>query len=208
MKERPILFSSPMVQAILAGRKTQTRRIVKIPAAVDSVTGVGFSAMTPDNMASVRGFDKTDVHFETFIKIPYGEVGDRLWVRETWRKLPHNTSTGYPYEYRATAEQDGIPIESPWKPSIHMPRIASRITLEITGIMVERLKDISEADAIAEGIERDKDGWKHYAPNTPADALVGLPTPCESYRTLWESINGPESWDSNPYVWVISFKKL
>lgn len=191
MKERPILFSAPMVRALLAGTKTQTRRIVKVPKRFE-----GFSH------PSAAGVD---------FSCPYGWRSDRLWVRETW-------GIGYPDEdggyfaipwtgadprkdgkvfYRADFKETDV--QRPWKPSIHMPRWASRITLWITDVRVERLNAISGKDARAEGIQ------------IPAPAI----TPEEfdhdcvvAYSKLWESINGPGSWDANPFVWVIEFRRL
>ena len=170
MTERPILFSAPMVRAILAGTKTQTRRVVKLK---------------PDYM-------------ETFLRLPnkvaccpYGQPGGRLWVRETFEDC--ESALHSCVLYRA----DGGTPGTKWTPSIHMPRWASRITLEITGMRVERLQDISEADAMAEGvhysllekIQAGQDRWARHA-----------------YKKLWESIHGPGSWDLNPWVWVVEFK--
>lgn len=216
MKQRGILFKAEMVRAIIEGRKTQTRRIMKPqPQEVD---GVVYHAGGYPNL----------------LPCPQGEVGDWLWVRETWRPKTHNFPTGHPYEYRATAEQDGTPTDGPWKPSLFMPRAASRITLQITEIRVERLNDISEADAIAEGIEHlftekeieqnpelslSKNSWKNYLWHGRSGVKRRLIENWEyqysgykdakgSYASLWESINGEGSWALNPYVWVIKFDKL
>lgn len=144
---------------------------------------------------------------------PYGVAGNQLWVRETFSPIypqdpDYNEGKPIAYDYAATYQHgdrlgDSLGIKKTWKPSIHMPRAASRITLEITGVRVERLQDISEADAIAEGIE------KH---------MTGLWLPCReegkahidprlAYRDLWESINGTDSWDKNPWVWAIAFQR-
>lgn len=184
MKERPVLFSAPMVRAILEGRKTQTRRVAK---------GVNFisSSGAPMNIDA----DSDDWS----VKCPYGQPGDRLWVREAFQ-----FSSDYPL-YRADDEAGHI--DGGWRPSIHMPRWASRITLEVTGVRVERLQDISEADAVAEGIEPTMPNpgpwnWKDYlAEGCHTHAIL-------SYKTLWESINGPGSWDKNPLVWVVEFRRL
>jgi hypothetical protein len=184
MKERPILFSAPMVRAILDGRKTQTRRVVDINK----------NPLFPGSN-KITG------------KCLYGERGDQLWVRETWRGVvPINHPDHAPeygvaryvpdkehckcVEYSATQEPDG----EPWRPSIHMPRWASRIDLQITGIRVERLKEISDSDCKSEGYPVERSG-------SNIDAWLW-------YRSLWESINGEGSWDQNPFVWVIEFKKL
>jgi hypothetical protein len=166
-KERPILFSAPMVRAILEGRKTQTRRIVK-----------------PEHVAAYH--DDVPILFKRF---PYGKPGDRLWVRETWGMF-EETHKCIPH-YRATHATDVVPR---WRPSIHMPRWASRITLEVESVRVERLKECSDADALAEGCSS--------ADMQSGDRLQDV------YRRLWESINGPGSWEANPWVWVVEFKRI
>lgn len=202
MKERPILMSAPMVRAILEGRKTQTRRIVKPQYEVNG--GIWTSIKTRGWMYQSR-----IENCESLLKVcPYGKIGDILWVKETWMPL----TVGY--VYRA----DGIINENfpgtKWHPSIFMPRVASRIKLEITNIRVERVQDISEEDAIAEGIEyldnQLVDGevdrcriYFHYSDNE----LILLDAK-SSYQTLWESINGKDSWGKNPWVWVIEFKRI
>lgn len=160
MKERPILFSAEMVRAILDGRKTQTRRVIK-----------------PQPINALDRPPPCDC--------PYGKIGDRLWVRETQAKF-------HPAVYMADVAEDFYPSYL-WTPSIHMPRVASRITLEITAARVERLQDISEADAMAEGVS-----WKH----NPA-----LPTtPVNAFAALWTSVGG--DWDANPWVWCIDFQRV
>lgn len=198
MKERPILFSAPMVRAILDGSKTQTRRVAKRTAA--------------GHVKETGGHRRWHIaDFDAYLACPYGQPGDRLWVRETWA-APHSEDGRPPraiqcdqlrIHYLASEGRGGLV----WRPSIHMPRWASRITLEITGVRVERLQEISEADAIAEGIERSYDQWRDYR----TDQAVNYPsaaTPIDSYRTLWEEINGPDSWDANPWVWVVKFERL
>lgn len=145
---------------------------------------------------------------------PYGIPGDRLWVREAWAPLSTFDPTELGYLYRADhhkglEKKDG---DQKWKPSIHMPRAASRITLEITGLKVERLQKISEADAIAEGIESQPQShgkgvdWKYYGWLEKYNQWSTCPI--RSYESLWTSINGPDSWSQNPYVWVIQFKRI
>lgn len=177
IKERPILFSTDMVRAILAGHKTQTRRIIK-----------------PRNNYSIFvGWDDefvlNDENKEwTLSECPYGYPGDRLWVRETWTKQLSGK-----YIYRADHpdwELADYTATGAWRPSIHMPRAACRILLQITHIRVERLHDISADDARAEGC------------TDPGPIAIG------EYQTLWEKINGPESWALNPWVWVITFKPV
>ena len=206
MRERPILFSAPMVRAILAGTKTQTRRVVK-ERHIDAAPPVHFLQYLRENC-------------------PYGQPGDRLWVRETWQgplideELEEEFSQSPDYfkkpafcAYRATDTLDAINADGEelgWRPSIHMPRWASRILLEITAIRVERLHEISEADAQAEGVERVVvgSGWRRYC--DPDSEEVGVP-PCgdarRSFRSLWKYINGAESWSANPWVWVVEFKR-
>lgn len=203
--DRPILFSAPMVRAILAGTKTQTRRVFK-----GSLHDLSMWIANTTNNPNVK------------VRCPYGQPGDRLWVRETWMDLQGTgiqRRTGDPSRYAYGADTlpgsygDEVRKEYglKWRPSIHMPRAASRITLEITGVRVERLQDISEADAIAEGIEQmpcevpDTKLWRNYTPDNGWTPRVAIPQ--NSYRSLWESINGPGSWDANPYVWVVEFRR-
>lgn len=198
MKEWPILFSAPMVRAILDGSKTQTRRVAKRTAA--------------GHVKETGGHRRWHIaDFDAYLACPYGQPGDRLWVRETWA-APHSEDGRPPraiqcdqmrIHYLASEGRGGLV----WRPSIHMPRWASRITLEITGVRVERLQEISEADAIAEGIERSYDQWRDYRTDQAVN-YPGAATPIDSYRTLWEEINGPDSWDANPWVWVVDFKRL
>ena len=190
MTERPMLFSAPMVCALLAGSKTQTRRALKARALEGVSDPAGF---VPQFVADAENR-----------MCPYGKPGNNLWVREAWAAWaphPDNDDTDSVI-YRAT---DGR-VPERWKPSIHMPRWASRITLEITGVRVERLKDITEADAVAEGIERRASGFAWY---TGRDAKTSYTTnPITSYSSLWESINGAGSWDANPWVWVVEFRRV
>jgi hypothetical protein len=215
MKERPILFSAPMVRALLDGTKTQTRRVVK--PRPDWAMGKR-CMLQPHELAG-------EVNQGEYSNCPYGQPGDRLWVRETWcgeidghtsQLIYNEDGNTYKCLYRADGHhvvlddgdgftktnKDGSEA-SPWKPSIHMPRWASRITLEITAVRVERLQDISKADAQAEGIVPDGDGGWHLA-----DTRHYMDDPISSYASLWEYINGPGSWDLNPWVWVIEFKKV
>ncbi len=205
--KRPILFSTPMVQALLEGRKTQTRRIIKEPN-----NGVNTEICEIDKKAFAA--DECGVWKDRIS--PYGKVGDLLWVRETFAPSPAyiprdclpNVSEGQGYKaiyYRATSEHFawGMYGEPKWKPSIFMPRTASRITLEITNIRVEKLKDISSGDAIAEGIELNGDfGYKDYL----GKGGIYSNAPRPSYFSLWEKINGKGSVEKNPWVWVLEFK--
>ncbi len=190
MKERPILFSAPMVRAILAGTKTQTRRVVK-----DRHIG----QIDTSKLPGPAGWSRP---------MPYGQPGDRLWVRETWACFDSHVRPKSRIAYRSdTPDGEMVRVDAPWKPSIHMPRWASRITLEVTGVRVERLQDISEADALAEGVEQVLKGrFRIYGRET--DGRDTDRSARTSYCSLWESINGPGSWDANPWVWVIEFKRV
>ena len=192
MKERPILFSAPMVRAILDGSKTQTRRVVKL---------LNGQYMPPSRAADINGWN------QMLRLCPYGQPGDRLWVREAflgWYKTA-DKSFSHVAAYRA----DGYELEAGerWTPSIHMPRAASRITLEVTGVRVDRLQDISEEDARAEGIT-DGGCLNCGNPETDCGCLNPQPDARDSFVRLWQSINGPESWGANPWVWVVEFKRL
>ncbi|HBO5502800.1 hypothetical protein OD762_22655 [Pseudomonas aeruginosa] len=203
MKERPILFSRPMVRAILEGRKTVTRRVMK---------------PQPDFLGSMvdpnTPFKTLDAGLHARITCPYGEPGDRLWVREAWAAdaqvdaiAPRDLSQGEPIWYPAdfSVRQTGCSMISKGRgrPSIHMPRWASRILLEITAVRIERLQDISEKQALAEGVELEGEGvcWAGAA-GTASDS------PVESFRLLWELINGAGSWNANPWVWGVEFKRV
>lgn len=212
MKERPILFSSPMVRALLDGTKTQTRRVVKPPR------GYRWLDMAVGTMVNSGGHK---MH-RSDLTAPYGQPGDRLWVREAWAPKaidPECTTVAY----RATDDE----CNGPWKPSIHMPRWASRIDIEITGVRVERLQDIGEADADAEGCERldserDERDWKlcpqcggtrlytahSYSGAFPDTDCMKCDTYVKRYEHLWEAINGAGSWAVNPWVWVVEFRSV
>lgn len=180
MRERPILFSGPMVRAILAGTKTQTRRVVK-PQPAGEWASPGRSSC------------------------PYGRPGDRLWVRETFGHFERSEGfkPGCAVFYRA----DGNCLKlEPWRPSIHMPRWACRLVLEISAIRMERLQAISEADAIAEGasfhdgLGVGHSGWRHDFGDVHATAR-------DAFARLWRDLNGPDSWSANPWVWVVEFMR-
>jgi len=287
MNERPILMSAQMVRAILDGRKTQTRRIVKPQPdhGHDYNDGAGYRPQIGDTEITCPygqpgdrlwqtgeipsggfyyiqgflheseggdsrpiyvnkqhmtwGYDKSDdpesLSSDGFdvARMKWKRAGARLWVKETWK--PHcegPISDEFPLgtcvKYRAdgkclkpttwTNEQgawcEANEESTRWRPSIFMPRWASRITLKLTSVRVERLQDISDEDAVAEGVEgrfhpdqSDLWTWRDY--NTPGRYAYGsMFGPIESYRTLWKSINGKGSWDKNPWVWILEFKRL
>ena len=223
MKERPILFSAPMVRAILAGTKTQTRRVVK-PVGKDEGFvlqdyGDGFWPYRSEDGESGFYRDRDGYDMEERIKCPYGKTGDRLWVREAFAIVPrtaYRCSEGVQQTLRPDDDHDAAIYREGWvrskggfrwRPSIHMPRWASRITLEITGVRVERLQDISEADCWAEGVEQ---VMHDFTKESQIDMAYRLGLCIDDakplYAQLWESINGPGSWEANPWVWVVEFK--
>ena len=201
MKERPILFNAPMVRALLDGTKTQTRRVVKPQpdAGADKPRHLG-----DGDWQFVSDINQLADSVPA-IRCPYGQPGDRLWVRETFARIDGQTRPWIETDYRATYKHgdrlgDTLGIKKRWTPSIHMPRAASRITLEITSVRVERLQDISGKDCWAEGISEIREKGDEHGD------LNGSVT--HDYRALWESINGPGSWDANPWVWVVEFKRV
>ncbi len=205
MKERPILFSGPMVRAILEGRKTMTRRVVKPEGAHHLFPFLDL----PGNHTGEWAWCSSSHVVSKHIHCPYGQVGDRLWVRESMLFDPDQG-------WRYSADGADVIDENYGKinqrcPSIHMPRSCCRILLEIVSVRVERLHEISEADAQAEGVERVVvgSGWRRYC--DPDSEEVGVP-PCgdarRSFRSLWKYINGDESWNANPWVWVVEFNRV
>lgn len=217
-KERPILFSGTMVRAILEGGKTQTRRVCK-PAEKESLTYVvGIQdprdfGQRPLEVAGSGWFGDEDGDVEFYC--PYGRPGDRLWVRETWAQ-PAALDPG-PTVYRADypacvpAGFENIPPAEAitWKPSIHMPRALCRLSLEITGVRVERLNDCSEADAAAEGLMPYAIyGGKVASWKASAEAQAARESATEAYRDLWDQINGTGAWDKNPWVWIVEFRRI
>jgi hypothetical protein len=220
MKERPILFQGAMVRALLAGTKTQTRRAIGGVAPADATSaGVFFApGKQYDGEWNWLNGDPRDADSWSWVgepfRCPYGQPGDRLWVRESFMHEPADycweASVSIPSRPAETVYRADFPESRPgegWKPSIHMPRALSRVDLEVTNVRVERLQDISDADAIAEGIEPAEgalhDEWRNYT--NPIEYCF---TPRGSYQTLWDSINGTGSWDANPWVWVVEFRRV
>ncbi|WP_237929935.1 hypothetical protein [Buttiauxella sp. S19-1] len=198
MRERGMIFNAEMVRAILNGSKTQTRRVFKKQPDEDGVSCL-----------EGRWFDSSETRHDN----PFGKVGDHIWVRETFTPFP-GQGDGAKYLYRADADDDGsVPYlvsnaggfgggvgnSTPerWVPSIHMPRTASRILLEIIGVRLEQLIDISEEDAQAEGVTPSQNSL------TPPEALYRV-----GFANLWRDFYGEENWDSKPWVWVIEFKRV
>jgi len=228
IKERPILFSGPMVRAILEGRKTQTRRIAKPQPAIDKSSG---SLVVRNDGKGVRNYLYSwpiggPVN-EKWVEeqCPYGVPGDRLWVKENYRlgKQWDDTPSGMVFAspkpdvwYEADGPvQNGLD-RTHWgrlRPSIHMPRKISRLTLEITGVRVERLQDISTDDAFAEGYLRET----FYRELDKAERIGSLARltgskadnpPKAWYSKLWDEINDHSSWVANPWVWVVEFRSI
>lgn len=217
MDERPILFSGPMVRAILEGRKTQTRRTVATRLLDLFGEPDGWEAQHFSTWRSWCHHSNQMEHFTS----PYGQPGDRLWVRETWLELhrdhwgdtslPRQAVYNHPWPrvnacaYRADTSPENDKVRESygyrWRPSIHMPRWASRLSVDIVNLRVERLHDISEADARAEGIATLADGGWGW-PEWPC----GCTSARAAFMALWKEINGAESWDANPWVWVVEFR--
>lgn len=230
IKERPILFSAPMVRAILEGRKTVTRRAIKIQPHIDASGNfcVGSSNYGQD------GYSKpVTKHFVNGC-CPYGKPGDRLWVRETFALLGNEDGCCIDWQdnlvkgdergaariYRASCppgdyglnqipakaewkpDTEAMEYDGAWRPSIHMPRWASRILLEITDVRVERLQDITCEQAAAEGVHRGP--LREWCASDEGGACHKYPVP--AFRDLWQSVGG--NWDANPWVWVVEFKRV
>ena len=251
VRERPILFSAPMVRALLAGRKTVTRRLLKPQPApnsphdggtkwvFDAHKGLHIPCGTVGHLALAEKMG---------LRCPFGQPGDRLWVRETvafigcekgdagaiwgpdrnlfnedngpddqWMQVVYGADATYgPGQYGMAKLPGGQMFEGPWHPSIHMPRWASRLTLEVVSVRVERLHDITEEDARAEGAgewarealdsNHRTEQWcrwtKRLNPKATETSTLG------AFAALWASINGPESWDANPWVWRVEFRRV
>lgn len=195
MKARPILFSGPMIRALLEGRKTQTRRVVKPQPEFEN--------------RGITGITDAIIHWKLppVSKCPYGKPGDLLWVREAWRaskvadELPPRLLV--PGHSRIHYEADSaVDWTGRYRHARFMPRWASRSTLRITDVRVQRLQDISEADAKAEGVQMENERcWVDYL--TPGTQITLSAQ--QSFDTLWESINGPGSWEANPWCWALTF---
>lgn len=212
--ERPILFNGAMVRAILEGRKTQTRRVVKPQPAGKYLK----SALDAEWLSKPFGGLVLPMIKDLPIECPYGQPGDRLWVRETFAIVPrtaYRCSEGVQQSLSPDNDHDAAIYREGWsrsrsgilwRPSIHMPRWASRILLEITAVRVERLQDISEADARAEGIS--DGGCLNCGEPEPCGCEEPAADARDAFCRLWQSINGEQSWHENPWVWVIEFKRV
>lgn len=200
MTEKPILFKSEMVRAILSGHKTQTRRIVKPQPPFSTIP-----YPHPEGYWMWQSTGKEQFFLGDNFVCPFGKAGDVLWVREAWAQ----TVSG-DYIYAANHDPDHPPmgLNGSWKPSIHMPKAACRLRLEVLSVWLERIQDISSEHAIAEGIEavefHDRVRYKSYG----MPMMVFQDSPIDAFSHLWRSINGAESWDFNCWVWVVEFKKV
>lgn len=233
MKERPLIFNGEMVRAILDGRKTQTRRVIsdRHLHLLDVASQVG------ECYPLESGIDHANSQSYYREHCPFGQVGDRLWVRETWSdvNLEGIPAVAYradgdvfsPMDDESFLDEDGAfnyedhrvtkyhfaawysdlieGIEGVWRPSIHMPRWASRITLEINAVRVERLNSISDVEAMREGIQN-LTTCSHADFGIPG--VVNAQHPVRAFQLLWESIYGVDGWEANPWVWVIEFKRV
>lgn len=205
-----MIFNAEMVRALLDGRKTQTRRIIK-----DCTVGRDPISKFIKIGKKFIGCYPEDVPELIRECCPYGVPGDRIWVRETWAEAGASAPdlklyrANYPEHVPSIYENVPPAEEIRWTPSIHMPRTASRILLEITDVRVERLNAISEEDAEAEGIDMEALYDSQDCYDCIADHnMTGRPTVTGAFKYLWESIYGEEGWKSNPWVWVIEFKRF
>jgi hypothetical protein len=202
-RERPILFSAPMVRALMAGTKTQTRRVVKgAPTDWAPMQPQVFAPTVIDRHGDEQpgpdAYGAGNEDGDCWIRCPYGEPGDRLWVRESWARDDEDGQVMYRADigHEACADAweqgriEGVPRYK-WKPSIHMPRRICRLVLTLESVRVERLNDISRGDAMAEGC--------------PFQNMAEGPDPRQWYADLWDQINGQGSWNANPWVWVLAF---
>jgi hypothetical protein len=228
MKHIPIFFNTAMVQAILEGRKIQTRRtkdllhcdnystveMVYNPELAKENNGEIISKQMQGLYASFNGG-------EWCVKCPYGQPGDILWVRETFKPSRFAGKKLDGYDYKADhvtwlqkngnqfTKRSGCETGEVWKPSLFMPKAACRIFLQIKSIQVERLHKITNSSALAEGIDRTKGLVDlHFKDYSDKDGIYSKIFPIDSFRTLWQKINGPDSWNENPFVWVIDFEQI
>jgi len=202
MTERPIMFKGPMVRAILDGTKTQTRRLVKWGSEEAPTLGCKIAQTGPEGIEEWT-YEDDDASNAGVLDIlcPYGVAGDRLWVRETFC----DQGCGR-FLYRASVENPEWKVRR-WKPSIFMPRMASRIELEVTAIRALRLQDISEEDAESEGAMT---WWNGLSQEEQFGMYDGGRGPIAAFRMLWDSINAKRGvgWDTNPWVWAVSFRRV
>ncbi|WP_286237941.1 hypothetical protein [Neptuniibacter halophilus] len=211
MNAKPILFSADMVRALLNGQKTQTRRIIKPqPLPHQEWSGWVMESTSRKEIGCARwssdGIGRTSLSDAVYARPP-ARAGDLLYVRETWRQFDSADECDH-MDFPCSCPTNGAPIfrathddgESAWKPSIHMPRWASRLTLRITSVRVERLQDISQKDAIAEGCDSSE--------SAAANSTGWYEKPVRAFQRLWESTYSEDNWASNPWVWVVEFEVI
>jgi hypothetical protein len=209
MTDKPIIFSAPMVRALLDGRKTQTRRVLKPQPSAEHY----LSSSMVEGISAI--FRNTHTGYRQDVPLPYAP-GDRLWVRETWQRAWEADEDGNPATpeqtyYRADGEPFGawegadgeVHDAMPWRPSIHMPRWASRITLLVTDVRVQRVQDISEEDTLAEGLLPFDNGWA-----ADSEGRCWHPTARGSFSHLWDMVYGVDAWDRNDWVAAYTFERL
>ena len=210
MTERPILFSAPMVRALLAGTKTQTRRAIK-PQPDDNFYPIDVGLYHPLRIGRDGEERPMPERFGAYddqddYPCPYGKPGDTLWVREAWGLMGLGGLSSRPtplFKPGLVFAADSTEKPLRWRPSIHMPRWASRITLRVTSVRVERVQDITEDDARDDGVC----STVHFDEAVSTAAAMGTGDVCRhAFRLLWVSINGAESWEANPWVWVVGFE--
>ena len=219
MREHQLLMKGPLVRATLAGLKTQTRRPIK-PQPDEDILDVRYDAIADLWLGNTHEDNDLGYTSSWAARCPLGKAGDRLWVRETWCLASAESETTptdlrpmrgsrwcYYYATEPDVEHEEGGNRSPWRPSIHMPRWACRLVLPLVSVRVERVQDITEEDAKAEGVERISAGpgwecWMGYGPSSSCK------TARDSYRSLWISIYGEESWDANPWVWVAEWEDI
>lgn len=216
MKFIPMLFSTLMAQAIEENRKTKTRRTKGLETVTSNWAFIEMDESSDNSYA--RFYDSffndennnpTDESYKT-IKCPYGKPGDVIWVRETWQKRSDDAIAKGFEKYYYKAGWNGC-TEAGWKPNIHMPKTAARYFLKIKSITVEKLQDITEADAKAEGVEfiESVESYVDYRFNYMKENRMEFFNQAkDSFQSLWQSINGEESWKDNPFVWVIEFERI
>ncbi len=224
-KQIPMLYTSPMVQALKSRTKTETRRLRNLNKVNKNPGKWTLSCPHPRYVQNLAGrgtgfwaafyyHTKAGRVILEYAKCPYGQIGDVIWARETFTYVANSENFLYraDFEPNPPKKPEQFNVVWTWTPSIHMPKLAARIWLEITGISCERLQDISHKSALAEGIEiRDLEGtttYRDYSVKRERFAYGTHFKPRDSYKTLWEKINGPGSWKKNPWVWVIKFKRI
>lgn len=223
MKEHPILFTAPMVNAVLSGRKTVTRRLAKIPA--EGRNNGALYDVVPSLLG--HGADLFDAQYRMdsprVVRCPLGAPGHRIWVRETWYDHRPGKKDPSAIDFRATHWCSDWKARCPcadgenkgrWRPSIHMPRWASRISLEVVSVRAERLHAIDDADVEREGIRgwsKDRALWKYAPADDEGDGPCWPWTDCpltarEAFKKLWTELYGEASWAENPWVWRVEFR--